>query len=76
MHEMGFEMQTAKKGSYVDSNENMILLNIERMVALGFWIKVMHPLMKQKAVLPTDLECPLSEIIDKTVIFFNDESTF
>ena len=46
------------------------------MFALGFLNEGNVPTEKAKAALPTDLESPSKEIIDKTVIFFHDESTF
>lgn len=36
----------------------------------------MHPLKMQKKALPSDLEPPYSEQLNKTVIIFHDESTF
>ena len=81
MHEMGFEVQTAKKGSYVDGHERDDVVEyrkkfLRRMAALGFLNRSNAPTEEAKAALPMDLESPSSEIIDKTVIFFHDESTF
>ena len=46
------------------------------MVSLGFLNQDNAPNDDAKAALPDDLECPSQEVIDKTVIFFHDESTF
>ena len=81
MHEMGFVVQTAKKGSYVDGHERDDVVEyrkkfLRRMVALGFLNQSNAPTEEAKAALPTDLVSPSPEIIDKTVIFYHDESTF
>ena len=46
------------------------------MVALGFLNENNAPTETAKQSLPTDLQCPSQEVLDKTVIFFHDESTF
>ncbi len=81
MHEMGFEVQAAKKGSYVDGHERDDVVEyrkkfLRRMAALGFLNQSNAPTEEAKAALPMDLESPSSDTIDKTVIFFHDESTF
>ena len=80
MHEMGFEVQAAKKGSYVDGHERDDVKEyrkkfLRRMVALGFLNQSNAPTEEAKTALPTDLENPSQEVIDKTH-FFHDESTF
>ena len=81
MHEMGFEVQTAKKGSYVDGHERADVkeyrkIFLRRMFVLGFLNESNAPTEEAKATFPTDLESPSQETFDKTVIFFHDESTF
>ena len=49
---------------------------LRRMVSLGFLNHNNAPNDAAKAALPNDLECPSQEVIDRTVIFFHDESTF
>ena len=46
------------------------------MFVLGFLNQSNAPTEEAKATFPTDLESPSQETIDKTVIFFHDESTF
>ena len=46
------------------------------MVALGFLNVSNAPTENAKLALPKDLQCPPEDILDKTVIFFHDESTF
>lgn len=45
------------------------------MVALGFLNANNAPTESAKQALPADLECPPQAVIEKTVIFFHDEST-
>ena len=49
---------------------------LKRMVALGFFNESNAPTETAKQSLPADLQCPPKEMLDKTVIFFHDESTF
>ena len=80
MHKMGFEVLTAKKGSFVDGHERDDVeyhnLFLRRMVALGFLNRDNAPTDEARNALPTDLEHPSQEIMSKTVILFHDESTF
>lgn len=46
------------------------------MVALGFLNKHNAPTETAKLALPGDLVCPTQAVLDKTVVFFHDESTF
>ena len=46
------------------------------MVGLGFLNEDNAPTERAKQSLPSDLHCPSKEVLDKTVIFFHDESTF
>ena len=46
------------------------------MVALGFLNESNAPTEAAKQSLPADLLCPAQGVLDKTVIFFHDESTF
>ena len=81
MHEMGFVVLTARKGSYVDGHEHDNVVEyrkkfLRRMVALGFLNANNVPTASAKQALSADLECPPQAVIEKTVIFFHDESTF
>jgi len=46
------------------------------MVMLGFLNADNAPTVDAKLALPTDLHCPEKDVMDKTVVFFHDESTF
>ena len=46
------------------------------MGVLGFLNQSNAPTKETKAALPTDLENPSQDILDTTVIFFHDDSTF
>ena len=81
MHEMGFQVLTSKKGSFVDGHERPDVVEyrkrfLRRMVGLGFLNLENVPTDEAKQALPTDLECPSQAILDKTIVFFHDESTF
>ena len=81
LHELGFEVISAKKGCFVDGHERADVVEsrnkfIRRMVALGFLNESNAPTEAAKQSLPADLQCPTQEVLDKTVIFFHDESTF
>ena len=81
LHELGFEIMASKKGCYVDGHECVDAVEdrqkfLRRMVGLGFLNTGNAPTEDAKLALPTDLHCPEKDVIDKTVIFFHDESTF
>ena len=46
------------------------------MVTLGFLNSNNAPMEEAKAALPTDLHSPPSDVIEKTVFLFHDETTF
>ena len=77
MHKIGFEVLIAKKGSFVDGHEWDDVVEyrkvfLRRMVALGFLNRENAPTDEARNALPTDLECPLQEVMSKTVILFHD----
>lgn len=81
MHKMGFQVLTAKKGSFVDGHEREDVVDyrkkfLRRMIALGFLNRNNAPTDEARNALPADLECPPEEILNKTVVIFHDESTF
>ena len=49
---------------------------IRKMVTLGFINKDNVPTIEAAQCLPSDLECPPTAILDKTVVIFHDESIF
>lgn len=81
MHELGFQVLTAKKGAFVDGHEREDVVQyrkkfLRRMVSLGFLNSANAPTEEARSALPSDLECPPQSVIEKTVVFFHDESTF
>lgn len=55
---------------------NIVHSSYGKWLVWDFVIVAMHPLKMQKKALPSDLEPPYSEQLNKTVIIFHDESTF
>ena len=81
MHELGFEIVHAKKGTFVDGHEHedvvaYRMVFLRKMIALGFLNASNAPTEEARNALPEDLESPSQAVINKTVIFFHDESTF
>ena len=81
MHELGFIVLDAKKGTFVDGHERNDVVEyrktfLRRMVTLGFLNPANAPTDEAKCALPGDLECPPQTVLEKTVVFFHDESTF
>ena len=77
----GLQVLTSKKGSFVDGHERPDVVEyrkrfLRRMVGLGFLNLENAPTDEAKQALPTDLECPSQAILDKTIVFFHDKSTF
>ena len=62
MHEMGFQVLTWKKGTFVDAHKHADIAEYEflrRLVALGFLMNPdSAPTENAKNVLPADLVCP------------------
>ena len=81
LHELGFEVLTAKKGCFVDGHERADVVEyrqkfLRKMVGLGFLNQSNAPTEDAKSALPSDLRYPVQTVIDKTVVLFHDESTF
>lgn len=81
MHKLRFHVVQKKKGTFVDGHERADVVQyrnkfLRKMVGLGFLNLDNAPTDEAKNALPSDLESPSSEVIDKTVIIFHDESTF
>lgn len=82
MHELGFEVKHVKKCTFVDGHEREDVVEyrnifLRRMITLGFLHPRNAPTEEAKEVLQRmDLECSRPDLLDKTVIFFHDESTF
>lgn len=78
-------MLTVKKGSFVDGHkrEDVHVHVVEyrkkflwRLVALGFPNAANAPTAEARDALPDDIECLSQAVLDKTVVFFHDETTF
>ena len=81
LHELGFSKISVKKGTYIDGHEREDVVEyrnkfLRKMVSLGFLNKENAPTPEAAQALPSDLEAPASDQINKTIIFFHDESTF
>ena len=68
----------AQKGTFVDGHERKDVVEyrnkfIRRMVGLGFINEANAPTVEAKRALPVSIQ-PQQERIEKTVIFFHDES--
>ena len=71
MHEMGFEVLTSKKGSFVDGHERPYVVEyrkiLRQMVGLGFLNRDNVPTDEAKQALPVDLEGPSQALPKKTL---------
>ena len=81
MHELGFDVVSKKKGTFVDGHEREDVVAyrtkfLRRMVSLGFLNPDNAPTDEAKNALPSDLSPPSAEVIEKTVVLFHDETTF
>ena len=81
MHELGFEVVSKKKGTFVDGHEREDVVEyrikfLRRMVCLGFLNPDNAPTEEAKIALPSDLHAPPTEVIEKTIVLFHDETTF
>ena len=81
LHELGFHIIDAKKGTYVDGNERSDVVKyrakfLRKMVALRFLNRDNAPTPEARLALPEDLETPRADVLSKTIVLFHDESTF
>lgn len=81
LHVLGFEFITPKKGSFVDGHEreDVVVYRkkfLRKMVGLGFLRPDNAPTEDAKNALPSDLHTPSIDRVEKTVIFFHDETIF
>ena len=81
MHELGFEVVSKKKGTFVDGHERNDVVEYRtkflcRMVSLGFLNPNNAPTEEAKNALPSDICVPPPDVIEKTVVLFHDETTF
>ena len=81
LHEMGFEVLTARKGIFVNGHERPDVIEsrekfLRKMVKVGSLHFTNAPTKQAGRALPEDVEPPVLERREKTVIFFHDETTF
>ena len=81
MHELGFEVVTKRKGTFTDGHEREDVEEncksfLRKMVGLKFLNPGNAPTSEAKKALLNDIEPPQTEVIDKTVLIFHDETTF
>ena len=81
LHEMGFEVLTARKGVFVDGHERSDVIEsrtkfLRKMVKLGFLHFTNAPTEQAGRAIPEDIEPLIFERREKTVVFFHDETTF
>ncbi len=81
MHELGFEVLTAKKGVFVDGHERPDVVTYRReflrkMIKIGFLHFTHAPTDEAKKAFPEDIEPPILEKRSKLAVFFHDETTF
>ena len=81
LHELGFEVVTARKGIFIDGHEREDVVTyrkqfLRRMVKIGFLHFTNAPTQTSAMAILEDIEPPPLEHREKTVILFHDESTF
>ena len=80
LHELGFSVIDAKKGTYMDGHKREDVVEyhgqfLRKMIGLGFLNRENAPTPETKQALPEDLKTPRTYVIAKTVVLFHDEST-
>ena len=78
IHEMGFEVLTARKGIFIDGPDVIESRKtfLRKMVKIGFSHFTNAPTDEARQALPEDVDPPILERREKTVVFFHDETTF
>ena len=81
MHQLGFEVLSKKKGTFVDGHKREDVVQyrkkfLRKMVGLDFLNRENAPTEEAKLALPSDLCAPPTDVVGKTVLLFHDESTF
>lgn len=81
LHHLGFEVLTAKKGIFIDGDEcpDVVAYRTEflcKMVKIGFLHFTNAPTEGAQKALPTNIDPPIAERREKTVVFCHEESTF
>ena len=78
---MDFEVLTPRKGIFVDGHERPDVVEsrkafLRKMVKIGFLHFTNAPTEQARQALPEDVDPPILERREKTVVFFHDETTF
>ena len=81
LHEMGFEVLSADKGMFFDGHEREDVVQerkefLTKMVEYGFLHPSDAPTPEAGRAFPSSVPPTLSDVQEKTVILFHDESTF
>ena len=81
LHHLEFYILDQKKGVYIDGHERDNVIEyrqkfLQKMVSIGFLNKDNAPTPEAAQFLPNNLECPSSQQLERTVVFFHDESIF
>ena len=81
LHHLGFEILDHKKGTYCDGHERSDVVEyrekfLRKMAGLGFLNRNNAVTDEAANSLPSDLDPPSDETIEKTIVIFHDESTF
>ena len=78
---MGFEVLSADKGMFFDGHEREDVIKerdqfLTKMVECGFLHPSDAPTPEAATAFPASVPLPLSDVREKTVVIFHDESTF
>ena len=81
MHEIGFEVVTKKKVTFVDGHEREDVVEhhtkfLWQMVSLGFLNPNNTPTEEARDALPSYIGTPNADVINKTIVLFHDQTTF
>ena len=81
LHEMGFEVLSADKGMFFDGHEREDVVKergefLTKMIECGFLHPSDAPTPETAAAFPSSVPLAQSDVREKTVVLFHDESTF
>ena len=81
LHQLGFEVLSSSKGLYFDGHEREDVVKerhhfLRKMIELGFLHPEQAPTPEAEAAFPKDVPLTSTEVREKSVFFFHDESTF
>ena len=81
LYELGFDLLKPSKGMFFDGHEREDVVAyrqvfLRRMIDVGFLHPEQAPTPEAAAAFPHDVPLPRSDVREKAVVFFHDESTF